>query len=926
MQPLSLLRRVVTSLSSLMTLALLGGAVPVALWKLAAWPLPSGVPSLSEVAHALTANEISDSTLFKTLALLGWIAWLQIAVSILVESAAWARGRASPHLRFVGPAQPAIGRLVTSAALILSLARVSHGAVPTLTPVATATEGVPAATHTSVVIRAESTAAEPARSSPSEPTKTHTVLRYETLWGLAKKHLGDPFRWRQLFEMNRGRRQPDGQRLQDPSVIDPGWVLTFPPDAIGLSATPPASAPTKPQSRRTETESRLPAPPSPSCPVPPGPPTSSSPPAESPTTASPKVVPSAGSRDVEEHDDHSKKNVDPALAIGGTLAAASLVALLERLRRVRRRRRVPGRRPPLPRPAVEQAERRLRRAADLDGTELLDVALRAFAAGLTRTRGTPPAVLAARLTDEQLELLVDEPPGRTPRGFVCTDDARGWITDPTLTRDDLRSIAAGSAAPLPALVSIGELDDGRLLIDVETAGTLTVDGEEAGVIAFLRRIAAELATSTWADHLDVLVVGAIELDVVGAQRVRQFSDIGAAIDELEATARAVNDALTSARRERTLTARLSEHHDDGWIPTIMVCTELLAEDALERLCRITGEGGRGVGAVVFSRMHATWHAELHGAELILAPLGFRVSPAVLDASSASALDELLTDAAVGDADELLDELHSAPDPPNGRAVEYVDPAFDVEIRVLGPVEVVGAANPLDRRRCIELAAYLALHPKGVSDDRLKTVLWLDQAPTTATFNTTVSTTRSRLGSEPEGTLHFPHFAASGGLYRLGPRVTTDIARLEARVAHAKECTLHAAIATLRTALELVRGKPFEGARGYEWAFSEGLIANMEATIADAAHTLAQLYLDIGDAQNATWAAMQGLSAAPGDEILYRDRMLACDLAGNPAGVETVMDELCEVVEALEPYDQLHPETLALYERISHRRRTTQRTR
>jgi hypothetical protein len=50
-------------------------------------------------------------------------------------------------------------------------------------------------------------------------------------------------------------------------------------------------------------------------------------------------------------------------------------------------------------------------------------------------------------------------------------------------------------------------------------------------------------------------------------------------------------------------------------------------------------------------------------------------------------------------------------------------------------------------------------------------------------------------------------------------------------------------------------------------------------------------------------------------------MLACDLAGNPAGVESVMDELCEVVETLQPYDELHPETLALYERISHRRRT-----
>jgi hypothetical protein len=47
-------------------------------------------------------------------------------------------------------------------------------------------------------------------------------------------------------------------------------------------------------------------------------------------------------------------------------------------------------------------------------------------------------------------------------------------------------------------------------------------------------------------------------------------------------------------------------------------------------------------------------------------------------------------------------------------------------------------------------------------------------------------------------------------------------------------------------------------------------------------------------------------------------MLAADAAGNPAGVEAVLDELCQVVEALEPYDALHPETLAVYERVSRR--------
>jgi DNA-binding SARP family transcriptional activator len=257
---------------------------------------------------------------------------------------------------------------------------------------------------------------------------------------------------------------------------------------------------------------------------------------------------------------------------------------------------------------------------------------------------------------------------------------------------------------------------------------------------------------------------------------------------------------------------------------------------------------------------------------------------------------------------------------------YVDPAFEVEVRVLGPVEIVGSRVPLERRDCVELATYLALHPKGASDERLITALWPDRAPSRSTFNTAVSTARSRLGRASDGTPHLPRNIESGGRYQLGPLVTTDLARFKARVAHAQCCAPAAAIETLRSAMTLVRGKPFDNARGYEWAFSESLIAHIEATVADAAHQLAQLCLDAGDAREATTTAIQGLVAAPADEILFRDRMLACDLAGNPAGVESVMDELCKVVESLEPYDEIHPETLALYERISHRKRDPSRAR
>lgn len=117
-------------------------------------------------------------------------------------------------------------------------------------------------------------------------------------------------------------------------------------------------------------------------------------------------------------------------------------------------------------------------------------------------------------------------------------------------------------------------------------------------------------------------------------------------------------------------------------------------------------------------------------------------------------------------------------------------------------------------------------------------------------------------------------------------------------------TMHATddvIEELAAALSTVRGVPFEGAgAGYEWAHTEGLIARIEAVAADAALLLAEWFLDHRDTARTLWAAAQGLRASPGDERLFRARMRAHDLTGNPAGVESVMEELCHVVEALEP--------------------------
>ena len=62
---------------------------------------------------------------------------------------------------------------------------------------------------------------------------TGGVIGYETL--------GDGAEWAELFELNRGRPQPDGGTLADPSLIRPGWVL-----ALSASTATPTGTPASP--------------------------------------------------------------------------------------------------------------------------------------------------------------------------------------------------------------------------------------------------------------------------------------------------------------------------------------------------------------------------------------------------------------------------------------------------------------------------------------------------------------------------------------------------------------------------------------------------------------------------------------------------------------------------------------------------------
>ncbi|HYZ99928.1 MAG TPA: LysM peptidoglycan-binding domain-containing protein [Acidimicrobiales bacterium] len=224
--------------------------IPVGLISWVGWPLPSEVPTVSEVADALRDTYIPDEFLVKALAVVCWLVWIELVASLLVEAVAYGRGRRAGHVPLAGGMQRGAARLVATVALLGSLLATKglpgsdgHGTRPLAPPVA----GPTAALIVDDPTEGPATPAA-ATSTPSPaPRAVYEVQRRDTLWDIAERHLGDPFRWQEIFRLNEGKAQPNGHRLTDPDLIYPGWWLELPEDARGLPSTStPAEPPAEP--------------------------------------------------------------------------------------------------------------------------------------------------------------------------------------------------------------------------------------------------------------------------------------------------------------------------------------------------------------------------------------------------------------------------------------------------------------------------------------------------------------------------------------------------------------------------------------------------------------------------------------------------------------------------------------------------------
>lgn len=926
------LRRGLSALGALAAIATLLAGVPVFLWKTVGRPLPTRLPSWSEFSSALSHTEIPASALTKTLACFGWIAWTLIAVSIGMEVTAWLAGTTARQLRFGGPFQPLARSLVTSAAVLITLNPLSSSSfaaatsMPGSLALVRATATVSAAPHRVLeplkgdqfrLVSADRTAVIKTTEDPPSLTKQQTVQRHDTLWDLAERHLGDPYRWNEIWDLNCGQTQADGSVFTDAHWIRPGWVLTMPADAMGVTELAPVTqaVPSPPPSTD---EAAVPSAPPSTQPEAVDPPAT----ATTPTVASTTTQSTYRPLDAPASTSSGARSDQPPVVpgsdttawfptrvpwIAGGLCAAGIVVLLDRLRRAQRRRRKPG--DPLHNPPTELAplETGLRRsaAASEDRCQLLDAALRAFAAGAF---GDPamrtPRLLAVRSYSDSVELLLDEPLEGSVLGFTAQSDNRLWVTEPGLTVELLQRLADEVGAPYPALVTLGEVDGGDLLVDVETAGMLSVHADGGAARDLFRRVAIELATSRWGEYFEVITVGDVP-DFAGFERNRRLPTVSDALDALAASAREIEESLLALGAKATVAPRVSYALGDGWVPSIFVTDQLLTARDIERLRSIVADGGRGVGALVLaSRPQGKWNLSCVDGNAHLTPLDIHLSPLSIPMEHAEAIEELLHDAAVGhlDADEMPPSDHCdtpAVTPDAGPQVPGDEPEAPVTEKaerdelvssaaVLADGDVVASNPPMDpvvplvrvlgavgidnidhegRRKVVELIVYLALHPDGVGADRLTEALWPDAAPEPRTLTRNVCYARKALGLDADGNNHLPRINTEGR-YRLGPHVRCDLLELIQLAKKARETAdTDARLRMLEEALDLIRDKPFDSVIDYEWAWTENWVAVAESEAADAAVLLSGTHLAMGRSEEAVRASLVGLRAAPDDARL-----------------------------------------------------------
>ncbi|MFE5564717.1 LysM peptidoglycan-binding domain-containing protein [Amycolatopsis japonica] len=820
-------------------MALLIVGPPLLLWTFRTVFLPDRVPTVQEVVSWLTEQDTGQVFLL-VLAIVGVIAWLQLVVAVLLECVALLRGVTAPRLPGIRWAQRLVAGVLFGLLVGTTAAEAEeYTVVPGDSLTSIAAEQLGDESRHKEIFELNQGRHQPDGGAlrsvelikpgwrltlPDKPQCVDIVVKSgDTLTRLAREHLGSAERYLEIFELNEGRPQPGGRTLTDPDVIHPGDVLRLPgvlPPAPGGGGAPAGSectpevgaAPPLPQVNEPKPPSKRVSDPIP----------------------------------VERAAD-SVDDVAPLVTVGlGGLLAAGVLMVLARRRMLAQRRRAPGHR--IRRSSAPGLETTLRKSEEPATADALDAALRALAHRIREEGTSLPAVRSVVVGTRGVILY----PQRHRESF---DDLPGT--------DEL----AGVPAPYPALVTLGhDLRRDLVLVNLVEIGTITLDGTEEEVEAVLSAMAWELATSTWADSVEVALVG---FGSTSAEchpgRLRHF-------------------------------ASMDEFLDAGVIPAGVVLSAEPFDSVLHE--------GLAVVTTARSVVSDGWRLDISAKSTMIDELGIEVE---LQRLTATQVEELVVTFGIEDKAEQV--------PADGQAEIPFEPrpVTGPDLRLLGPVGLHHV--DLDRvegkkiNRLTELAAFLMLHP-GATAAEISHQLGTDTRPwSPATRQGYISRLRTWLGRDENGGLYLPNVEANGGGYRLSDSMNSDWHRFRQLTARGPNGDGVDRRARLGAALELVTGMPFSNITPGRYSWNSWHQREMIDAIVDVAHDLAEISQKDGDLPAARRAILRGLVAEPVSELLYRDLLRVEYRAGNLAAVKATVDKLTGLAAALDV--DLDEETAAL---------------
>ncbi len=620
----------VIGLLAIAALAALTAGVPFALVTVFGLPIPHAMPPLSLLTHQLTVPAI-----LKVLSVVVWLAWIQLVCCVIAEIRAAVRNAGMPRrVPLAGGTQALVHRLVTAALLVFAATTALSPALAHQAPAvahsagagARAGGGIPAGARPGSGRSAAPTAApsaspttspaarparQPAGRDPGRPAPARSprvahppgagkiyVVKppvgrfHESLWEIAQKYLGDGRRYREIFELNSGRIQPDGSRLTIASLIRPGWVLHMPGDAHGpgLEVIPARDAgPGRPagEPRHAARPSQPDRPARPAHAAHPAhaagadhaggeaapayarhaPPAHAARPASQAGRAHRQARSASGSAAAFPHPGHLTY---PEELAGAALLASGILAALGRRRREQLWQRAFGRRVIAPEGQAALAESALLAGAHEPSARLLDRGLRYLSHAMSRDGRMPPAVVAAHLSHDHLDLWVSPADPDAPSPWTAVGDGDVWrLPSTALGRVDT-GMAGGSL--YPGLVSLGTDGAGRVLVDLEAAhGVISVTGPQTITIAVLAAMAMELATSRWSDRMRLTLAGFGEdLTPLAPDRIIVVPTLEEALLALEEHASDVAGAMAVAGVGSVLEGRSLGLDPDAWVPHYLI--------------------------------------------------------------------------------------------------------------------------------------------------------------------------------------------------------------------------------------------------------------------------------------------------------------------------------------------------------------------